>query len=401
VAKDLRNEVEATIRGWDAYERARGTTPVIDYDFHPQDGAAAPAGSRYEVLHRLGELRASARADTDPRLIARLAADIAYLKALLGVREPLRDYVRQTQGCDVAAWPDEYVTFRGDLARQALADLDIPWDAASRDRLEEAEGRLDAAAAPDAIRQAAADLEPAVRAVTGTDAPFHLAIETTDVDAYWAYWLDGAGTDARLQLNLRRARFTTVLARVFALHEVLGHALQCASIATACAKEDVPWVRLMSVHAPHQVVSEGLAQALPLFATPGDVQLTTRVRLAHYTQLVLAELYLAINSGATVDDCVRHARARVPYWRDELIGDALTDAGTNPLLRSYLWSYPLGIDWFVRLAETAPDTGTAVLRAAYREPLLAPRTVDELPGDVEVADVPGVLLKKVEENAPE
>ncbi|OLB64619.1 MAG: hypothetical protein AUI10_10350 [Actinobacteria bacterium 13_2_20CM_2_72_6] len=362
----MRDEVEATIRGWDAYERARGATPVIDYDLHPQD-AAAPAASRYEVLHRLGELRAAAPGDTDPRLIARLTADIAYLQAMLGVRATLRDYVRQTQGCDAAGWPEEYVTFRGDQAREALAGFGIPWDATSREQLEEVEGRLDLAAAPDAIREAATGLEPDVRALAGTDAPFRLAIETADVDAYWAYWLDGAGADARLRLNLRRARFTAVMARQFALHEVLGHALQSASIAARCA--GVPWVRLMSVHAPQQVASEGLAQALPLFVTPDDRHLVARVRLAHYTQLVLAELYVAINSGANVADCVRHGRARVPYWRDELIGDALSDAGTNPLLRSYLWSYPAGVDWFVRLAETDPAAAPAVLRAAYREPL--------------------------------
>jgi hypothetical protein len=364
---ELRDRIEAAIRGWDAYERARDATPVIDYDFHPQDGPAAPAGSRYEVFQRLSELRASAPAGSDPRLIARLTADLAYLREMLGVRATWRDYVRQTQGCDAAGWPAEYVTFRGDLARQALAEFGIPWDATSRDRLEEAEGRLDVADAPDAIREATTELEPAVRAVTGTDAPFRLAIETTEVDAYWAYWLDGRGADARLRLNLRKARFSTVMARQFALHEVLGHALQGASIAAACA--DAPWVRLLSVHAPQQVASEGLAQALPLFVTPGDRQLAARVRLVHYTQLVLAELYVAINSGGSVEDCVRHGRARVPYWHDELIGDALTDIGTNPLLRSYLWSYPAGVDWFVRLAETHPDTGPAVLRAAYREPL--------------------------------
>jgi hypothetical protein len=364
VALGLRDEVETTIRGWDRYERTRGTTPVIDYDLHPRADPVPAAESRYAVLQRLAELRAAAPPGP---LVARLTADVAYLEALLGVPAAVRDYVGRTQGFDPAGWPDGYVTFRGDQARQAVADFGIPWDADTRDRLEAVERPLETVDAPDAIRHAAADLEPLVRSLAGTDAPFRLSIETTDVDAYWGYWLDGAGADARLRLNLRRGRFTAVLARQFALHEVLGHALQYASIAATCA--DAPWVRLMSVHTPEQVLSEGLAQALPLFVTPDDAHLTARVRLAHYTQLVLAELYLAINSGVSVHDCVAHARARVPYWRDELIGDALTDAGTNPLLRSYLWAYPAGIDWFVRLAEDAPDTVPAVLRAAYRQPL--------------------------------
>jgi hypothetical protein len=53
------------------------------------------------------------------------------------------------------------------------------------------------------------------------------------VDAYWAYWLDGAGQRVRLRLNMPNATFTKVQARQFALHEVLGHGLQGASISVA------------------------------------------------------------------------------------------------------------------------------------------------------------------------
>jgi hypothetical protein len=160
-----------------------------------------------------------------------------------------------------------------------------------------------------------------------------------------------------------------VRARQFALHEVLGHGLQCASLAARCQEVDVPWVRLLSVHAPYQVMLEGLAQVMPLFVTPDDAALEARVRLDHYAQLVRAELHLAINNGATVRECVGHARARVPYWTDEDIGNELSDRGTDPLLRSYLWSYPAGIDWFVALAEADPTAIRKVLHAAYREPL--------------------------------
>lgn len=79
------------------------------------------------------------------------------------------------------------------------------------------------------------------------------------MDAYWSYWLDGSGQDVRLRLNLKNAPVTEVRARQFALHEVLGHGLQSASLAARCQHDDVPWVRLLSVHAPHQVMLEGRA----------------------------------------------------------------------------------------------------------------------------------------------
>jgi len=365
----LRDEIETVLRGWDAHERHRGATPLIDYDFFPRDGEVEPAGSRLEVFQRLSDLQDRLNGAADRYISSRLTADLAYLRALMGERDPLSSYVAQTQGCAAGGWPPGYVTEVGALARDQLAALGIPWDASTSERWEKLEGPLTIDDAATAIRRAADEYAPAVRALVGTTAPFDLAIATVAVDAYWSYWLDGAGSAARLRLNLRHARFTEVLARQFALHEVLGHALQGASLSARAAHEDVPWVRLLSVHAPQQVLFEGLAQALPLFVAPEDKQLAARVRVAHYLQLVRAELHLAVNSGASVSDCAHHARRRVPFWDDDQIADALSDRGANPQLRSYLWSYPAGIDWFVRLADHELTLGRDILRAAYRDPL--------------------------------
>ena len=61
-------------------------------------------------------------------------------------------------------------------------------------------------------------------------------------------------------------------------------------------------------------------------------------------------------------------RAARAFWSDEDVSDILADRAVNPLLRSYLWAYPAGLDWFVNLAEAGGPT-SAVLAAAYREPL--------------------------------
>jgi hypothetical protein len=363
---NLRDEVETAIRSWNAHEVDRGSDPIIDYDCAPTDATITPADSRLAVYRRLAELR---RCTTAGPVADRIDADLAYLRALMGERVPLAAYIRATQGCPAAGWPDEYVAERRESARASLQALGIDWWAGTAADLEHAENPLQAKDAPDAIRQAADRYEPAVREATGTDAPYELSIETTDVDAYWAYWLDGAGHRVRLRLNLRNARFTETGARQFALHEVLGHGLQSASLATRCAREDVPWVRLLSVHAPHQVMLEGLAQAMPLFVAPDDQALTARVRFDHYNQLIKAELHLAINSGVPVEECARHAHARAPYLTDAQISDFLTDRGANPLLRSYLWAYPAGIDYFAALADAELTVIRETLHAAYRAPL--------------------------------
>lgn len=361
----LRDEAERVIREWNAYEVAHGCDPVIDFDCVPTGTAAAPAEDRLTVYQQLSELRVEA---SEP-LAARLDADIAFLSAQSGERLPLAAYVRTTQGCGTAGWPESYVLERAAQACAALESLGVGWGPGTADELEQAEEPIPAEDAPAAIRQAAQEFEAAVRTVTGADAPYTLTIEGADVNAYWAYWLDGAGDQVRLRLNQRNTRFTRTSARQFALHEVLGHGLQSVAISARAATENVPWIRLLSVHAPHQVMLEGLAQALPLFVAADDEILIARVRLDHYTQLVRAELHLAINDGATPAECAAHARSRVPWWNGAAIMSFLRDRKSDPMLRSYLWAYPAGIDWFVNLAEADPEVISQVLHAAYRAPL--------------------------------
>jgi hypothetical protein len=386
----LRDDVETTLRAWDAYERARGCPPVIDYDCAPPDVDTPAVAHRLDAHCRLVDLERRAMVEDQSRLAERIGAHLAYLRVLLGSRPPLDEYVRATQGCPAAGWPADYVVSCRDRAIEALGRLGVAWGAGTSNDLDRVEGPVEESNVPDMMRAAAVDLEPAVRSLTSATTAYDLTIESVDVDAYWSYWLDGAGTKPRLRLNRRHTRFTEVRLRQFALHEILGHALQMANWSTVSASRNVPWVRVASVHAQQQVLLEGLAQALPLVATPDDEPLIARVRLDHYLQLVRAELHLAINAGESVSTCVDHARDRVPFWEDDTIADTLTDRGTDPLLRSYLWAYPAGLDWFANLFDTAdPDTIGAVLRASYDGPL-TPADLTELWPDGPAPGGPGV-----------
>ena len=366
----LRDEIEEIIRAWNRHERDRGGAPVIDFDCVPEDDSHPDPADRLTVLRRLLQARKEiGNDDAGAVLKRRLDADLAYLRALMGERTPLNEYLAATQGCSAAGWPGEYIEAKGEDVQKLLRDVGVPWDKNAIAGLEATEGSIATEDVGDAIVEAARSAESSARTLAGTDTQYDLTVELDAVDAYWSYWLDGSGRKARLRINRRRAQFTEVLVRQFALHEVLGHALQSASIAARCADEDVPWVRLFSVHTGYSVISEGMAQAMPLFLTPDDQSVITRVHLAHYLQLVRAEVHLAINSGATVEQCALHARTRVPFWGDDEIADILTDRSVNPQLRSYLWSYPAGIDWFVALAGAGSQVVQEVFRAAYQRPL--------------------------------
>src|SRR4051812_16415550 len=96
----LRNRAEAALRAWNAYEVGRGAPAVIDFDCYPEGAAGEqPASSRLAVHEELEAICAAARNAGLVELAERVGAGLAYLDALLGVRPPLDDYVRATQGC--------------------------------------------------------------------------------------------------------------------------------------------------------------------------------------------------------------------------------------------------------------------------------------------------------------
>ena len=227
--------------------------------------------------------------------------------------------------------PDPCLSSTRETAIASLEKLGVGWGPTTRRDLEETEEAIPSGDAADVIRAYATKLEPAVRALTGSTAPFNLTIEHVDIAAYWAYWLDGAGSNVRMRIDVKNATFTDVEARQFALHEILGHGLQCASFSERCSNEDVPWIRLTSVHSQQQVLLEGLAQALPLFLLPDDEPLIARVRLAHYIEIARGQLHLAINDGLPIADCVQLARSLVPFWSDEAISSILSDRSVATL----------------------------------------------------------------------
>jgi hypothetical protein len=366
----VRDRVENALRAWNAYEIERGTSPVIDYYCVPEHTAYIQPVGRFETLAILNNLKAQALDSGDAAVASNVHAHASYIRALLGERISIDQYIRDTQGCPAKGWPTSHFESVRFEAIKAVEDLGITWSPNTEKDLEAQEGQLTLAEAVDAIRHEASVHEEAVRAITGSNAEFNLNIETVDVRSYWSYWLDGVGSDVRLRLNLRNARFTRVQARQFALHEVLGHALQSASYARRCQDLDVPRVRILAVHTPYQVMMEGLAQALPLFVCRDDPELIARVRIDHLRQLTFAALHLDINNGESVEKCYRFATDIMPFWSTARIADALSDRSTDPQLRSYLWAYPAGLDWFATLAARGSRIEVQeVLHAAYHDPL--------------------------------
>ena len=365
----LRDAVEEAIRRWDALEKSRGEAPVIDFDCAPPAEQPSPYDNRFAALDDLTRLRIEADTHHQPVLSAQLDAHIAYLCALIGQQLPLDEYISLTQGCAARGWSSDYVEQHAWIAREALESLGILWDEHAWTNLGAISEQLPAADVSSAIAEYADKYESSIRRLVDTDADFNLTIEDVEVDAYWSYWLDGAGHDTRLRINKNRASFSRVDAYRFALHEVLGHALQYSSLTAQAESHTVEWPRILAIHGPHQVLFEGLAQILPWVASPDDKIICARTRIDHFMNLVRGQLHILVNSRATAADCRDLARRHVPWWTDEEIARELYDRSRNPQFRSYLWSYPAGLDWFIKLVEAGGTTLAEVLREAYKRPL--------------------------------
>ncbi|HEY6422926.1 MAG TPA: hypothetical protein VIY28_06695 [Pseudonocardiaceae bacterium] len=373
----LRDAVEEAVRRWDALERSRGEAPVIDFDCAPPAGKPHPFDNRFAALDDLRRLRTEADAQRQPLLGTYLDAHIAYLCALIGQQVTFHEYISLTQGCAPRGWTRDYIEHRAEIARQALGSLGISWDEHAWTNLRAVNEQLPTTEVSATIAEYADKYESSIRRLADTKAEFNLTIEDVEVDAYWSYWLDGAGHDTRLRINKKNASFSRVDTYRFALHEVLGHALQYSSLTAQAESTTVEWPRILAVHCPHQILFEGLAQILPWIASPDDEFIRARTRIDHFMNLIRGQIHILVNSGATAADCRDLVRHQVPWWTDEEIARGLYDRSRNPQFRSYLWSYPAGMDWFVRLIEAGGTTPTEVLREAYKRPL-TPSELHEL-----------------------
>ena len=117
----LRDEVESVLRAWNIYELARDAPAVIDFDCHPQ-----PANSIGDPLDRLSaywkllKVHQAAIETGDTTLAERVNAHLTYLRALMGERISLDEYVSATQGCHAKGWPEPYIEQVGETTDPAL-----------------------------------------------------------------------------------------------------------------------------------------------------------------------------------------------------------------------------------------------------------------------------------------
>jgi hypothetical protein len=199
-------------------------------------------------------------------------------------------------------------------------------------------------------------------------------IEFVNVDAYWKYWVDGNSARFRLRINSQRGTFGRSELVQFVYHELLAHCCQMAAFHKSIQEKQIALFHgCTTVHGPEQFLFEGLAQSLPLFLRNEDALdplLIARIRLAHFRSLVNHNVHIMINSGSTIEQCVKYVEDWVPFGNRGLIAHGLHSISNNCLFRCYQFVYPLSMDFFVSLAERCVEASASGLLARfYAQPL--------------------------------
>lgn len=375
---DFESGLIETLWAWDRHERANNRPAIVDYaPASPRD--ETPVLARWDVRERLIELQNEA-----PNTAAhqRIDAHLAYLDATCGVREPLTTYVQRTQGLTPHEAPEAYVQELQSRLQVSLGDLGLTFADDLPEALENAEGLVRIEDIPELFRDILATWKPTFDAYVRQTGDWSLDIEIVEIDDYWSYWVDGIGSSFRLRINRRNARFTSVLATQFVFHELLGHASQLdAWRRSSEAGAVTPWRIYSSVHTPHQPLLEGLAQALPLFVNEAaDAPLLLRIQLSHFMQLARNQIHVWAESVNDLRAIIDRATQLVPWWTPDKIVREIQDRSVNPLLRSYLYAYPAGLDFFTRASCHLDESARqSLVERCYAEPLF-PSELESLTG---------------------
>src|SRR5205807_4614683 len=129
---------------WVGYARGRGAPASVDVGFRPDLSEHVPFHWRLDVVSRCTDILARAEAAGNRFVSRRAQADATYLRALLGERLPLGDYLRRTQGSDAFGWPESYLSARRAHAEAALDGLGIAWGPSTAEQLRQLQSPISA-----------------------------------------------------------------------------------------------------------------------------------------------------------------------------------------------------------------------------------------------------------------
>jgi hypothetical protein len=353
---DLLRDISRFYHRWNMLEASLGPDNgnILDFDFCPREDIVdlePPFASRLEALRRLERLRAdlaATPADTlcnHAFLTQKLTGSAAFLRAMMGERQPFAPYLRATMGIDPELTPAHRLQAQRAELEERCARLGFPFSAKGRPKFNEYMVQKDMTGFEDQLRAEAALWVDRLRTRLGLTTEPRYDLQLSHEDAYWANWIDGSlETGIRLRVNLHpRITYLRGSETSFAVHEIGGHALQALELDAARRAGHIDGAAMnLSVHCCEQFQLEGLAQSVMMLVAedhevPEELQIDHLLRAYHGALGNNAQI--EIEAGRPIDEVVEGVLEAAPFLAPLKVSSDLRDRSRHPLYRAYIFVY--------------------------------------------------------------
>ncbi len=333
---------------WHHLEQELDAPGIIDFNLLNATESNRTYEHRLQVLNDFQRLLPHFE---DEQISKKITAHIYYLRALMGQQIPFSEYIENTQHILVKMFEDEYLDKVRDDLTSSLETLGVQYNQTLVQQLE----ALDEFIPQDKIKafflDQFAEHKVHLEKALDREVDYNLNLEIVNVPEYWSNWVDGSGNNFRLRINYHAGEYTKTRALILVYHELLAHCAQMAIWKEQIDGGEMSKVwGLTTVHGPEQFLFEGLAQTLPLYL-PNEVTeqplLRAQMLLNRYELLVWNNLHIMINSGKAIEKCLEYGVRMLPWTAPKRIIAGLKSRSNHVLFRSYLYVYPISLEWFV------------------------------------------------------
>ena len=345
---------------------------IIDQDYSPL-GRCDSFSSRRDVLDALAELqrRFGEQPDLDQMVRDNLSASETYLRAVLGERMSLRQYVSALYLYDPVPIPEK--TLEATLAevKELCSRFGLSYHPEdqpaylARFRVESAEEVAELARAGQDywLERLYKHVEP--------PPDLKINIQIVREDEPWSFFLNASMGLATFSINAHpRHIFTRGQCKYIASHEIAGHAVQNSCWARAVTRGNLPAALLIhATHHPIAPLAEGMAQALPYFlclSTELDHEMMLAKKLRELRDMVLANAQLMLETGGSVTAAWRYCARHLHFVEPFEVERDIANRALKPAERAYQNCYAPSFLAFRRIAEQLDqDEVGGFLRSHY------------------------------------
>lgn len=361
---------------WHDLEQRLGTDmEIIDHCLLSEKRQDLGLG-REELLRAFTDARDAINPSTEEeRLIkAKLHASTYLLRALMGERIEFGEYLKNTTGVEPQTIPEEYLEGLREEAVERFGRLGYEYTEEGQDRFLK-DNRITAAEAVLHFDAAVERTLPGYLSWLGLEAQVQYRKVEASKDAYWAAWVS-TDRDGKtiLQMNTHPSVCWRLPVITFtAMHEVLGHMAQHASIAQQVLQRNIdPVLGIATTVGREAYGLEGIAETLsslmpasPLTAVEKAEQLRVHICL-----LMASNAHVWLNEGMPRDEVKRYWLHYRPdaamHERNGKMDRRFDERINHPFLRAYSYLYGRSIfDHLAFARQATEEQRRAYLRRAY------------------------------------